>query len=54
MAIAIASASVSLTPIGPQSNTLELGPGGYRFFDFMRVGIGLEVLIVLVGVPMII
>ncbi|MFY0611893.1 MAG: hypothetical protein JXQ99_10245 [Hyphomicrobiaceae bacterium] len=54
MAIAIASASAYLTPIGPQSNTLELGSGGYRCFDFMRVRIGLEVLIVLVDVPMII
>lgn len=53
MAIAVGSASAYLTPIGHQSNTLVLGPGGYRFSDFTRVGIGLEFLIVLVGVPMI-
>lgn len=53
MAIAIGSASAYLTPIGHQSNTLVLGPGGYRFSDFTRVGIGLEILIVAAGVPMI-
>lgn len=53
MAIAVGSASAYLTPIGHQSNTLVMGPGGYRFADYARVGIGLEALIVLVGVPMI-
>lgn len=53
MAIAIGSASAYLTPIGHQSNTLVLGPGGYRFSDFTRVGIGLEILIVVIGVPMV-
>lgn len=53
MAIAVGSASAYLTPIGHQSNTLVLGPGGYTFLDYTRVGVGLEVLIVLVGVPMI-
>ncbi len=53
MAIAVGSASAYLTPIGHQSNTLVLGPGGYTFLDYTRVGIGLEVLIVLVGVPMV-
>ncbi|MGI9302108.1 MAG: SLC13 family permease [Gammaproteobacteria bacterium] len=54
MAIAVGSASAYLTPIGHQSNTLVMGPGSYRFTDYARVGILLESLIVLVGVPMII
>ena len=53
MAIAVGSASAYLTPIGHQSNTLVMGPGGYRFLDYTRVGIGLEAIILLVGVPMI-
>jgi di/tricarboxylate transporter len=54
MAVAIGSASAYLTPIGHQSNTLVMGPGAYRFTDYTRVGIGLELLILLVGVPMIV
>ena len=53
MAIAVGSASAYLTPIGHQSNTLVMGPGGYRFLDYTRVGVGLEAIILLVGVPMI-
>lgn len=53
MAIAVGSASAYLTPIGHQSNTLVMGPGGYRFGDYTRVGVGLEAIILLVGVPMI-
>jgi di/tricarboxylate transporter len=53
MAIAVGSASAYLTPIGHQSNTLVMGPGGYRFSDYTRVGVGLEILILIVGVPMI-
>lgn len=53
MAVAIGAASPYLTPIGHQSNTLVMGPGGYRFIDYTRVGAPLEVLIVLIGVPMI-
>ena len=53
MAVAVGSASAYLTPIGHQSNTLVMGPGAYRFTDYTRVGIGLELLILLVGVPMI-
>ena len=54
MAVAVGSASAYLTPIGHQSNTLVMGPGSYRFTDYTRVGIGLELLILLVGVPMIV
>ena len=53
MAVAVGSASPFLTPIGHQSNTLVMGPGGYRFGDYVRMGAPLEVLIVCVAVPMI-
>ena len=53
MAVAVGSASPYLTPIGHQSNTLVMGPGGYRFADYARMGIPLDLLIVVVAVPMI-
>jgi di/tricarboxylate transporter len=53
MAIAIGSASPYLTPIGHQSNTLVMGPGGYQFGDYWRLGLPLDGIILLVGVPMI-
>jgi len=52
MAVAIGASSAFLTPIGHQNNALILGPGGYRFGDYWRMGLPLEVLIVLVAVPM--
>jgi len=53
MAVAIGAASPYLTPVGHQSNTLVLGPGGYNFGDYWRLGLPLDVVIVLTGVPMI-
>ena len=53
MAVAVGSASPYLTPIGHQSNTLVMGPGGYRFGDYMRMGALLDILIILIAVPMI-
>lgn len=53
MAVAVGSASPYLTPIGHQSNTLVMAPGGYRFSDYARVGALLDVLIVVTAVPMI-
>jgi di/tricarboxylate transporter len=53
MAVAIGSASPYLTPIGHQSNTLVMGPGGYQFGDYWRLGLPLDGVILLVGVPMI-
>jgi len=53
MAVALGAASDFLTPIGHQSNTLVMGPGGYRFGDYWRLGLPLSILVVLVGVPMI-
>lgn len=52
MAVAIGASSDFLTPIGHQSNTLVMGPGGYKFSDYWRLGLPLSVLVVLVTVPM--
>jgi di/tricarboxylate transporter len=46
MAVAIGASCAFLTPIGHQNNLLVMGPGGYRFGDYWRVGLPLEVLIV--------
>jgi di/tricarboxylate transporter len=53
MAVALGAASDFLTPIGHQCNTLVMGPGGYRFGDYWRLGLPLSILVVVVGVPMI-
>jgi len=53
MAVAIGASSSFLTPIGHQNNTLIMGPGGYQFKDYWRMGLPLELLIVTVSVPMI-
>ena len=54
MAIAVGGSAAFLTPIGHQSNVLVMGPGGYRFSDYWRVGLLLEVIIVVVASPMIV
>ena len=51
MAVAIGASCAFLTPIGHQNNTLILGPGGFRFGDYWKVGLPLEILVVVVGVP---
>ena len=51
MAVAVAASSAFLTPIGHKNNTLILGPGGYRFGDYWRMGIPLEILVVAVSIP---
>ena len=53
MAVAIGAASPYLTPIGHQSNTLVMGPGGYHFGDYWRLGLPLDIVIVCISVPMI-
>lgn len=53
MAVAVGASCAFLTPIGHQNNTLILGPGGFRFGDYWRLGLPLEILVVLVSVPMI-
>jgi len=51
MAVAIAASSAFLTPIGHKNNTLILGPGGYSFGDYWRMGLPLEILVVAVSIP---
>jgi di/tricarboxylate transporter len=51
MAVAIGASCAFLTPIGHQNNTLILGPGGFRFGDYWRLGLPIEVLVVLIAVP---
>lgn len=51
MAVAVAASAAFLTPIGHKNNTLILGPGGYRFGDYWRMGLPLEILIVAVSIP---
>ena len=53
MAVAVAASCAFLTPIGHKNNTLIMGPGGYRFGDYWRMGLPLEILIILVAIPMI-
>jgi di/tricarboxylate transporter len=52
MAVAVGASCAFLTPIGHQNNTLILGPGGFRFGDYWRLGLPLEILIVAIGMPM--
>lgn len=52
MAVAIGAGCDFLTPIGHQCNTLVMGPGGYRFSDYPRLGLPLSFLIIAVSIPM--
>ena len=51
MGVAVAASCAFLTPIGHKNNTLIMGPGGYRFGDYWRMGLPLEILIVVISVP---
>jgi di/tricarboxylate transporter len=53
MAVAIAASCEFLTPFGHQSNVLVLGPGGYRFGDYARLGVPLSIIVTIVAVPLI-
>ncbi|MDQ2069743.1 SLC13 family permease [Natronospira bacteriovora] len=53
MAVAVGASCAFLTPIGHQSNTLVMGPAGYRFSDFARLGLPLSLLVFALGMPMI-
>ncbi|MGR2737739.1 SLC13 family permease [Billgrantia sp. Q4P2] len=53
MVVAVSASCAFLTPIGHQSNTLVMGPGGYRFGDYWRMGLPLEIVVVAVAIPMI-
>ncbi len=51
MAIAVAASCAFLTPIGHQNNALIMGPGGYRFGDYWRLGLPLEIVVLAVSIP---
>ncbi|MFZ9936074.1 MAG: SLC13 family permease, partial [Luteolibacter sp.] len=51
MAVAVGASCAFLTPIGHQNNTLILGPGGFRFGDYWKLGLPLEILVVAVSIP---
>ncbi len=51
MAVAVGASCAFLTPIGHQNNTLILGPGGFRFTDYWRLGLPMEIIVVIVAIP---
>jgi di/tricarboxylate transporter len=53
MAVAVGAACDFLTPFGHQCNTLVMGPGGYRFSDYCKLGLPLSILVVAAGIPLI-
>ncbi len=53
MSVAVGASCAFLTPIGHQCNALVLGPGGYRFSDYWKMGLPLEVIIIIIGTPLI-
>lgn len=53
MTIAVAASCAFLTPIGHQSNTLVMGPGGYKFSDYWKMGLPVTLIIILIGIPLI-
>jgi di/tricarboxylate transporter len=53
MGVAVGASCAFLTPIGQQSNTLVMAPGGYRFGDYWRMGLPLSLLVMALGVPLI-
>ena len=53
MVVAVGASCAFLTPIGHQCNTVVMGPGNYRFTDYWRMGLPMDILIILVSIPMI-
>ena len=51
MSVAVGASCAFLTPIGHQCNALILGPGGYKFTDYWKMGLPLEILIVIISIP---
>ena len=51
MAVAVAASCAFLTPIGHKNNTIVMGPGGYHFGDYWRMGLPLEIIVVAVSLP---
>jgi di/tricarboxylate transporter len=54
MAVAIGASCAFLTPIGHQNNTLILGPGGFRFGDYWKLGLPMEILVIAIALPVLI
>ncbi|MGB3944246.1 MAG: SLC13 family permease, partial [Methanothrix sp.] len=54
MAVVVGASSAFLTPIGHQSNAMVMGPGGYRFGDYWRMGLPLEIVVAAVSIPLIV
>jgi di/tricarboxylate transporter len=53
MGVAVAASCAFLTPIGHKNNIIIMGPGGYQFGDYWRMGLPLELLVLVTAVPMI-
>ena len=53
MAVAVGASCAFLTPVGHQSNALVMGPGGYKFGDYWRLGLPLSIIVIVVAVPLI-
>jgi di/tricarboxylate transporter len=53
MTVAVGASCAFLTPIGHQSNTIVMGPGGYKFTDYWRMGLPLDIIVVTLGTPLI-
>jgi len=53
IAVAIGASAAFMTPIGHQSNTLVMGPGGYRFGDYWRMGLPLQIIVAIASIPLI-
>lgn len=51
MAVAISASCSFLTPISHQNNTLVMGPGGYKFFDYLKLGLAIEALVLIISIP---
>ena len=51
MAVAIGSSCAFLSPIGHQCNTLVMGPGNYKFNDYWKLGLPLEIIIIIISIP---
>ncbi len=54
MSVAVGASSTFLTPIGHQSNALVMGPGGYNFGDYWKLGLILSIIVVIISVPLVI
>ena len=53
MVVAVGASCAFLTPIGHQCNTVVMGPGNYKFTDYWRMGLPMDILIIIASIPMI-